>query len=93
MLLPPSLDSSVPLKHWKFSVNDVRERARWPEYMKTFEEMLSGTSTGHAPWFVVPSNRKWFRNLLVSEAFCEHMNGLELGWPEPSEDLSKVELE
>jgi polyphosphate kinase 2 (PPK2 family) len=55
--------------------------------------MLSGTSTGHAPWFVVPSNRKWFRNLLVSEAFCEHMNGLELGWPEPSEDLSKVELE
>jgi PPK2 family polyphosphate:nucleotide phosphotransferase len=82
-----------PSKHWKFSVNDVRERTRWPEYMKTFEEMLSGTSTGHAPWFVVPSNRKWFRNLLVSEAFCEHMNGLELGWPEPSEDLSKVELE
>jgi PPK2 family polyphosphate:nucleotide phosphotransferase len=81
-----------PSKHWKFSVNDIRERARWPEYMRTFEEMLGATSTEAAPWIVVPSNRKWFRNLLVSEAFCEHMNGLRLGWPEPSEDLSKVEL-
>lgn len=83
---------SDPSKHWKFSVNDIRERAKWPEYMRTFEEMLSATSTEAAPWVVVPSNRKWFRNLLVSEAFCEHMNGLKLSWPEPSADLSKVEL-
>jgi PPK2 family polyphosphate:nucleotide phosphotransferase len=81
-----------PTKHWKFSVNDIRERARWTEYMRTFEEMLGATSTEAAPWIVVPSNRKWFRNLLVSEAFCEHMNGLRLGWPEPAEDLGRVEL-
>ena len=82
-----------PTKHWKFSVNDVRERARWPLYVETFEEMLSTTSTEHAPWFVVPSNRKWFRNLLVSEALCERLNGLKQSWPEPSEDLAKIRLE
>jgi len=81
-----------PAKHWKFSVNDVSERARWPQYVDTFEDMLSGTSTDHAPWHVVPSNRKWFRNLLVSEALCGHLDGLNLKWPEPSEDLSKVTL-
>ena len=82
-----------PTKHWKFSVNDVTERARWPKYVDTFEDTLSGTSTEHAPWHVVPSNRKWFRNLLVSEALCGHLDGLGMGWPEPSEDLSKITLE
>jgi polyphosphate kinase 2 (PPK2 family) len=54
--------------------------------------MLSNTSTDHAPWHVVPSNRKWFRNLLVSEAVCEHFESLGMKWPEPAEDLSKISL-
>ena len=81
-----------PTKHWKFSINDVNERTRWQQYVDTFEEMLSTTSTEHAPWIVVPSNRKWFRNLVVSEAFRHHLNHLHLGWPEPTEDLSKIRL-
>ena len=81
-----------PTKHWKFSINDVNERAKWPLYVDTFENMLSNTSTEHAPWHVVPSNRKWFRNLLVSEAVCEHFESLGMQWPEPAEDLSKISL-
>ena len=81
-----------PSKHWKFSVNDVNERKRWPQYIETFEEMLSTTSTEHAPWTVVPSNRKWFRNLLVSEVLCRKIDGLSLKWPEPAEDLSGITL-
>jgi PPK2 family polyphosphate:nucleotide phosphotransferase len=81
-----------PTKHWKFSINDVNERTKWPLYVETFEDMLSTTSTEHAPWIVVPSNRKWFRNLLVSEAFLAHLDGLRMTWPEPAEDLSKISL-
>jgi polyphosphate kinase 2 (PPK2 family) len=81
-----------PTKHWKFSINDVNERAKWPLYVETFEDMLSETSTDHAPWIVVPSNRKWFRNLLVSEAFCEHLNGLKMDWPKPTQDLAAIKL-
>jgi PPK2 family polyphosphate:nucleotide phosphotransferase len=82
-----------PSKHWKFSVNDVNERKRWPQYIETFEEMLSTTSTEHAPWIVVPSNRKWFRNLLISEVLCREIDGLSLKWPEQADDLSKIVLE
>ena len=82
-----------PAKQWKFSVNDVSERGRWPQYIDTFEDMLSATSTEHAPWHVVPSNRKWFRNLLVSEVLCRNLDGLNMGWPEPTADLSKITLE
>ena len=82
-----------PTKHWKFSINDVNERAKWPLYVETFEDMLSETSTDHAPWIVVPSNRKWFRNLLVSEAFCEHLNGLKMDWPKPEQDLGSIKLQ
>jgi PPK2 family polyphosphate:nucleotide phosphotransferase len=82
-----------PSKQWKFSVNDVSERAKWPAYIDTFEEMLAGTSTDHAPWHVVPSNRKWFRNLLVSEVLCDHLNGLRLEWPKPADGLTSVMLQ
>jgi PPK2 family polyphosphate:nucleotide phosphotransferase len=82
-----------PSKQWKFSVNDVSERAKWPAYIDTFEDMLAGTSTDHAPWHVVPSNRKWFRNLLVSEVLCDHLNGLRLEWPKPPDGLTSVMLQ
>jgi polyphosphate kinase 2 (PPK2 family) len=54
--------------------------------------MLSNTSTDHAPWHVVPSNRKWFRNLLVSEVLRSTLDDLKLDWPKPDEDLSAIEL-
>jgi polyphosphate kinase 2 (PPK2 family) len=81
-----------PAKQWKFSVNDIRERGRWDDYVGTFEDMLSNTSTDHAPWHVVPSNRKWFRNLLVSEVLRSILEDLKLEWPKPDEDLSAIQL-
>jgi PPK2 family polyphosphate:nucleotide phosphotransferase len=81
-----------PTRQWKFSINDVNERTRWSLYTDAFEDMLAKTSTEHAPWIVVPSNRKWFRNLLVSEAFCEHLNGLNMEWPKPDQDLAFIRL-
>ena len=81
-----------PAKQWKFSVNDIRERGRWDDYVGTFEDMLSNTSTDHAPWHVVPSNRKWFRNLLVSEVLRGTFEDLKLDWPKPAEDLSAIKL-
>ncbi|MFO0961535.1 MAG: PPK2 family polyphosphate kinase [Phycisphaerales bacterium] len=81
-----------PAKQWKFSINDVRERGFWDRYMEAFESMLSNTSTEHAPWCIVPSNRKWFRNLLVSEALRRSFRDLKLEWPEPAEDLSTIKL-
>ena len=79
-------------KHWKFSINDVNERAKWAQYIDAFEGMLSTTSSEHAPWIVVPSDRKWFRNLLVSEAMLSQLSSLNMKWPEPTEDLSKITL-
>jgi PPK2 family polyphosphate:nucleotide phosphotransferase len=81
-----------PAKQWKFSINDVRERGFWDRYMEAFEAMLSNTSTEHAPWCIVPSNRKWFRNLLVSEALRRAFRDLKLEWPQPAEDLSNIKL-
>ena len=82
-----------PAKSWKFSMSDVTERARWDRYVETFEGLLSATSTEHAPWHLVPSDRKWFRNLLASEVMVEALAALDLGWPRPDIDLASVRLE
>ena len=52
-----------PEKRWKFNAGDLEERKFWQEYMKAFEDMITATSTEHSPWFIIPSNRKWYRNL------------------------------
>jgi len=81
-----------PAKQWKFSMNDMNERQRWSRYIETFEMMLSETSTDFAPWMVVPANRKWFRNLIVSEALLQTLTDLRMDWPRPTEDLSQIRL-
>ncbi len=82
-----------PAKQWKFSSADVKERGNWDKYMEAFEEMLSNTGAEHAPWFIVPSNRKWFRNLLVSQVVLRAMQDMKLEWPQPEVDLTRVTLE
>jgi PPK2 family polyphosphate:nucleotide phosphotransferase len=82
-----------PSKQWKFSSADVKERGYWHKYMEAFEEMLSNTGAEGAPWIVVPSNRKWFRNLVVSQAIMRTLQDLKLDWPKPQVDLSRVMLE
>ena len=70
-----------PEKHWKYNPGDLDERAFWPAYREAYETALERTSTQIAPWHVVPSDKKWFRNLAVGELLHESLTGLDLGWP------------
>jgi PPK2 family polyphosphate:nucleotide phosphotransferase len=70
-----------PAKHWKFSLADVRERQRWDEYMRVYEEMIRHTSAPHAPWHVVPADPKWFTRLVVISAIIEALEELDLTFP------------
>jgi PPK2 family polyphosphate:nucleotide phosphotransferase len=82
-----------PSKHWKFNTGDLKERKRWGEYMKAYEDALSKTSTAWAPWIIVPANRKWYRNLVVATEIVETLERLKMRYPESAEDLSQVEIE
>lgn len=82
-----------PTKHWKFSVGDLGERKRWDEYQSAYEDALNKTSTEHAPWYVVPANRKWYRDLVISTVLVDVLKGLKMKFPEPKDDLSGVVIE
>ena len=75
-----------PHKEWKFSAADVAERALWDEYMTAYEDALSATSTEWAPWHVVPADHKWLMQALVAATLVETIQGLDLRWPEVSEE-------
>jgi len=68
-------------KNWKFSLDDVRERAFWKDYMKAYEEAIAATSTPWAPWYVVPADHKWFTRLVVASAIVGEMQKLDLRYP------------
>jgi PPK2 family polyphosphate:nucleotide phosphotransferase len=70
-----------PTKHWKFREGDLLERRRWHAYMQAYEEALTKTSTAWAPWYVVPSNHKWFRDLFVSERIVSTLKGFHMRYP------------
>jgi len=83
----------TPHKHWKFRRGDLDERKLWPAYTQAYEDVLSKTSTRWAPWYIVPSDREWYRNLVVATILVETLNGLKMDYPEPEEDLSAVVIE
>jgi PPK2 family polyphosphate:nucleotide phosphotransferase len=68
-------------KNWKFNAGDIGERALWDKYMAAYEDMIRNTSTDHAPWFVVPADKKWFTRLVVAHAMDEALGGLGLSYP------------
>ncbi len=70
-----------PDKNWKFSVNDVREREHWDAYMKAYEEAIRATSTPHAPWYVIPADKKWFTRVAVGEIVNRRLEALDLRFP------------
>ena len=86
-----------PAKRWKFSMNDIKERGRWDRYMAAYEEMIRGTSTDYAPWYVVPADHKHVAWLVVAEAIVEALQGLKLEYPrirgEALKELKAVEKE
>ena len=76
-----------PTKQWKFNPGDLDERARWDDYMKAYEDMLNQTSTAWAPWYVIPSNKKWYRNWLISKIVIKTLKNLDRRYPAPVENI------
>lgn len=79
-----------PEKNWKFSSGDLKERELWPEYQKAFEDVLEKTSTDWAPWYVIPANRKWYRNLIISRIIVNTLNDLDMQFPPKEEGLENI---
>src|SRR5262249_5627287 len=79
-----------PARNWKISDSDYSERELWDDYVAAFEDALSATATHHAPWYVIPSNHKWFRNLAVSQIVADTMQDLGMSCPKPSVDLADI---
>ncbi len=82
-----------PSRNWKISDSDYKERELWNEYTKAFEDALEKTSTKHAPWYVIPANHKWFRNLAVSQIVAETMEDMGMKMPSPQVDLNVIREE
>lgn len=82
-----------PEKNWKFSMGDLEERKFWDDYMRAFEIAMEKCSKSHAPWYIIPANRKWYRNLAVSEILRESLEEMEMQHPKPTADLSKISFE
>jgi len=80
-------------KNWKFSPADLKEREHWDEYIAAYQDMLRNCSTKDAPWYVIPANKKWFRNLAVSQIIREELEAMHLKTPEPAADLSAIKFE
>ncbi|MGQ0446132.1 MAG: PPK2 family polyphosphate kinase, partial [Beijerinckiaceae bacterium] len=79
-----------PARNWKLSESDYAERALWDDYMEAYEDALAATSTPTAPWYVIPANYKWFRNLAVSRIVAETMEELGMAFPKPTVDLAAI---
>jgi PPK2 family polyphosphate:nucleotide phosphotransferase len=79
-----------PARQWKISASDYTERDKWDDYIKAFEAALSRCSTERAPWFVIPSNHKWFRNLAVSKIIADALEDMKLQLPKPTVDIEEI---
>lgn len=82
-----------PTKHWKFNVGDLKERARWDDYMCAYEDAINATSTPWAPWYVIPANKKWYRDWVIADVLVNTLKSLDMRYPPPKEDLSQVVIE
>jgi PPK2 family polyphosphate:nucleotide phosphotransferase len=81
-----------PAKHWKFEHGDISERAHWDAYTEAYTEAIAETSTDKAPWYIVPSDRKWYRNLVVSQLLIDKLDALDMHYPEPMDGIEKIRL-
>jgi PPK2 family polyphosphate:nucleotide phosphotransferase len=79
-----------PTKRWKFRKEDLAERNFWDDYQRAYEVAIRRTATAHAPWIVVPADRKWHRDYVICRIMVETLEGLDLRYPEPDEDLSGI---
>ena len=79
-----------PARQWKISESDYKERDYWKDYTEAFEDLLSKTSTEHAPWFIIPSNHKWFRDLSISQIITRAMEEMKMQLPKPTVNLAEI---
>ncbi len=82
-----------PSKYWKFNPDDLSDRARWDDFQKAYEDLIEKTTTEVAPWFVIPADRKWYRNLIVSRIMVDVLRGLKMDFPTVSWDPRSVVIE
>ncbi len=81
-----------PDKRWKFSKNDIKERAFWDDYQAAFEDAINECSTDHAPWYVVPANKKWYRNLVVARTIADTLEAMDPQFPPAEQGLENVTI-
>lgn len=82
-----------PSKRWKFNPRDLEERKLWPAYTQAYEDAIAQTSTEWAPWYIVPANRKWYRNLVIATIMVETLESLEMRYPESDVDARDFVIE
>jgi PPK2 family polyphosphate:nucleotide phosphotransferase len=78
-----------PSKNWKFSMSDATEREYWNQYIAAYESMLSGTSTDHAPWYIIPADHKWFSRAAIGQLLVNTLESLDLQYPKPDTEQEK----
>jgi PPK2 family polyphosphate:nucleotide phosphotransferase len=79
-----------PAKQWKISEFDYKEREFWDDYQKAYEDAISRCSTDYAPWYVIPSNRKWFRNLIISRVLVKVLESMDMQFPQPTVNIEEI---
>ncbi|MFZ2419581.1 MAG: polyphosphate kinase 2 family protein [Anaerolineae bacterium] len=84
---------NTPDKQWKFAVGDLKERGLWDQYQEAYEDALNKCTTAAAPWYVIPANRKWYRNYVVARIIRQTLEAMNPQFPQPAEDLSQVVIE
>jgi PPK2 family polyphosphate:nucleotide phosphotransferase len=82
-----------PKKRWKFNPADLKERALWDDYTSAYQDAISETSTEWAPWYVIPANRNWYRNLGVASVIVQALEDLKIKYPEPADGLDKIVIQ
>ena len=79
-------------KNWKFEAGDLEMRAKWPQFQRAYEDALNACSPAESPWHIVPADRKWYRDYVIARTVVDAMEKLNLNWPKPREDLSKIKI-
>jgi PPK2 family polyphosphate:nucleotide phosphotransferase len=83
---------NIPEKRWKFSSGDLKERLLWDDYQKAYEDVLEKTSTNYAPWYLIPSDRNWYRDYLIGTILVEKLKSLKMKYPNPEEGIEKIKV-
>ncbi len=84
---------NTPDKRWKFALGDLKERALWDQYQEAYQDALNKCTTAAAPWYVIPANKKWYRNYVVARIIRQTLEEMDPQYPQPTEDLSHVVIE